>query len=183
MKTFITILFLMVCLPILAQNDNTNRLVKFYPDNRPYDGLTNYPVKIEDTSLTNVPTGWDTNFIGQVGFEEHMAALKDKMGVASSNASYIARVKSTNNIARLLVLYDQIPIGRTLCSNVLTSVNTIESSLASGTNTQAQVVVRIRQLNQAVADLNTVQSGILELLQRLGPVLKTLYNPGIDNVP
>lgn len=84
------------------------------------------------------------------------------------------------NLARIQQLYTQIDQGRTLCSNIDQTTATIEASLASGTNTQAQVVVRIRQLNGAVHDHNTINAGVLELLQRLGPVLRGIYRPEED---
>jgi len=61
MKYISYLLFLSLCAVCLAQdstnevvNPNTNRIVQFYADNLPYAGLTNYPKRIEDTSLTNV---------------------------------------------------------------------------------------------------------------------------------
>ena len=158
----------------------TNKLVKFYADNLPYACITNYPARTENTDIATTPTGWNTNFIGGVGYDEYLESFRPAFTVAKSNAVYLARARNATNIARLLVLHNQIPAGRTITSNDVATLSTIEASLAAGTNTTAQTVIRIRQLNGVVEDLRQIQAGILEYLQRLGPVLKDLYKPDID---
>ena len=189
MRILFCFLFFTFCFSTLAQetnevvNPNTNRLVKFYPDNQPYVGITNYPQRIEDTDLLTTPAGWNTNFIGRVGFEEHMAGFGAVLSLARSNKVYLARIQSANNLARLLQLYDLIPAGRVICTNNAATIATIEASLASGTNTQAQVIVRIRQLNGVVAEQRVIHANVLEYLQRLGPMLRDLYRADRDTSP
>lgn len=85
------------------------------------------------------------------------------------------------NIARLVALYNQIPTARTWSASTLTTCTNIESSLVSGTNTTPQVVARIRQINAEVATQARINAGVLELLQRLGPVLRTMYQAENDD--
>lgn len=100
-----------------------------------------------------------------------------------SYSDSVAKVRTNANLARLIFIYSLIPTGRTICSNDLASSATIEASLASGTNSQSQVVTRMRQLNNTVNDALVIENQILELLQRLGPVLKSMYRPEEDTTP
>lgn len=177
MKTF----FLLLSLALTASAQNA--LVRYYPDNAPFTGLTNWP-KVVALCSNNaaVPQGWDA----VVSTNSLASAVAAKQATYDAGAAAVQTVQdnaSRVNLARLLALYNQIPNGRTLVANDQTTLGTIEASLASATNTQAQVVIRVRQLNNVANDLATVQANILELLQRLGPVLQTLYRPEQDTTP
>ena len=156
-----------------------NILVLFYTDNQPLTGLTNWPLRTKDVSFSTNAPGWSTNMT-KVDYEAYRAARLPLYNAAESNMLYQQKVALDANIARLLVLHAQIPAGRTITSNDVATLATVEASLAAGTNTTAQTVIRIRQLNGVVEDLRQIQAGILEYLQRLGPVLKDLYKPDID---
>lgn len=88
-------------------------------------------------------------------------------------------VANTNSI-KLQSLYEFIPKARVWTASTLTTVTNIEASLASGTNNTAQLVLRIRQLNGEVNQQARINAGVLELLQRLGPVLREMYKPETD---
>lgn len=160
----------------------TNILVLFKPDNQPYIGVTNYPAATETVCFQANIDGWSTNMTLDQ-FTEFMSVIQDSSAwrIGKSNANYLAQSKTTANLARIVELYQQIPAGRAMATNTSATLRIIEGSLASGTNTQAQVVNRIRQLNGAVNDVNTIQAAILELLQRLGPELRKLYEPAKDD--
>ena len=161
-------------------NVRTNVLVRFYADNKPYVGITNYPMQVENVETTEVLPGWSSNFT-QANWDLYMAAMREAVKIPKSNAVYAAKVKADANLARLLELYAQIPIGRTNNAISTSKIALLETSLASGTNTTAALVVsRVRQLNSIADDINRRQGYILEYLQRLGPVLKSLYRPQDD---
>ena len=80
------------------------------------------------------------------------------------NKTYQAKAALNASIARLLVLYDGIPAARTELRTFANATNTL---------TTAQLTVAVRKM----ADY---QEKIMEFLQRLGPVLKSMYRPEED---
>lgn len=115
-------------------------------------------------------------------FNAYMATNATSVAAWKTNSAN-PQVALNEKIAELVDIYQLIPTGRTICTNDMASSATIEASLASGTNTQAQVVTRIRQINANVNDALMLENRILELLQRLGPVLKSMYRPEDDTTP
>lgn len=174
MKTLIALLASCHCL--LAQNV----LVRFW-SSAPLDSVERFngiPLdwiwQTQPTSVTNLVTGWDTNMTISA-YKAYRASVEP-----SVNAWRQSLINSTNalkaaNLAALVSLFGKVDNGLILTTNLFTTITNVENSLASGTNTQAQVVFRIRQLNGVVNDQNRIVQGVLELLQRLFPPLKEIY--------
>lgn len=183
------IIFALLLMPLILWSqeitntspDFTNVIVRFMDDNQPYSRITNYPSEVSSVDFSTNAPGWSTNML-VTDYLDYVRSIQmsDAWIVGKSNQVWIANNRRTVNLQRLLALYDLIPQGRSGCSNSAATFSTIEASLASGTNTQAQVVNRIRQLNQEANSVNTRQAYILEYLQRLGPELKALYKPDQD---
>ena len=169
MKLKLLILFLS-CTAVFGQ-----RVLLVLSTNQPNipDG---WPVVVQPCGTnTTIPAGFHTNIAWDV-YTAYRASLEPWMD--ASNA--VVRAQQTLNretkIADAVELYQRIPAGLQLAQQVATNSAIIEASLASGTNTQAQVVTRIRQLNGNVNTLNTVQSNILVYLEKIGPSLKHIYD-------
>ena len=83
-----------------------------------------------------------------------------------SNKTYVAKAALDANLARLVVLFNQIPAARTQMTNIQNSTIGNVAAASTAIKTQANVI-----------------NGILEELQRLGPVLKQIYKPDEDTTP
>jgi len=180
MKTFVTFigsLFAMVS-TICAQN----LLINFYPDNQPYPGLKGYPAQIMPVPWSTNTPGWSTNMTS-TDFETYMESCRVTYLSSQSNAAATVQAKTDANLARLLVLYGVISPARNTIGANQSSLTNIYASLASGTNTTAQVVSRVNQANLLLNDQMTIMSSILEFLQRLGPSLQSIYKPADDTTP
>lgn len=93
-----------------------------------------------------------------------------------SNHVFSAKSEKEANIARLFQLYAGIPNARTQFIVGVNLLATVDGSLASGTNTQAQVVGRLRQVVAVETEAIGYLDNIAEILDRLGPLLKDMYN-------
>lgn len=139
-----------------------NVLVKFYPDNVPFTGLTNYPaVLLPVNSTTNAP-GWTTNMT-VVDYTAYLASKQPVYDAAINAESNRIATMSIANSARIVALFQQIPAARVQMQTISTNTGM----------TQAQAIAAVRQ------EANVID-GILEELQRLGPVLKQIYKPEED---
>lgn len=155
-----------------------NVAVRFYGSNP--DGLpANWPVQVQ-------PCGTNTSVAGfSVMTQAELNAIISTNRAAytawESNKIFAAQAKLNENMTRLLTLYNQIPKARTWTASTLTTCTNIDASLASGTNSNAQIIARVRQINAEAATQARIQAGILELLQRLGPVLRDMYRADNDD--
>lgn len=188
-RVFVCFILLNLCFSSFAQDTNeppvlTNKLVNFKPDNYPYTGVTNYPIP---GPLVDYPTnapGWATNMTTDQ-YAAYLATIYSSPAWINgkSNANWIANNKRTLNLQKIAALFDLLPSGWTNCASDKATSDIIEASLASGTNTQAQVVVRIRQLNGITQNAINRQQKVLELWWRMELVLRAIYDPIKDQSP
>jgi len=75
-------------------------------------------------------------------------------------------IRTNANIARIIQLFAQIPAARAQMTNIQTSTISSVAAASTAIKTSANVI-----------------NGILEELQRLGPMLKDLYRPESDETP
>lgn len=141
-----------------------NILVKFYPDNQPYSGLTNYPAVTQPVSWSTNTIGWNTNMT-LAAYAAYKDSFSAQYAAGESNATYQAQAALNANVARLLTLYNGIPSARTQLR-----------SFANGTNT-----LTTAQLTTATRQLADYTEKLMEFIQRLGPVLKEIYKPEQDS--
>lgn len=88
-----------------------NLLIKFYPDNKPYPGLTNWPSNIEAVTYSTNSPGWDANISNSnfVALVSQQTALY-KQG--ESNSLYLAHAAAkasySSNITALINSYSNL---------------------------------------------------------------------------
>ena len=147
MKITLSILFSLVCFCSQAQNV----LVKFYPDNQPFMGLTNYPLATTWTDVSGPVAGWSMN-MALSDYNALVANLTPIYNAGASNALEAARVSVDADLAAL--------VSRLATNNV--------DRLRMTTNT----------LNNA--DLNVVVFNLLRTMHKIENLLKDQYakNPG-----
>ena len=155
-------------------------LVNFYPPNQPYAGLTNYPSQIVPVTWSTNTPGWSTNMSSD-DYAAYVSVLVPIYATAQSNAQAAVTTQSNANLARLAVLYSLIQQARTMTAAGQSGLTNVYMSLASGTNTTTQVVVQVNKANMIHNDQMTIMAGVLELLQRLWPVLQQAYQPATDS--
>lgn len=109
-----------------------------------------------------VPAGYTAMTQAQVDALKSANQAAYDAAVAAKAASDKAALDA--NMARLLALYAQIPGARATLSG-----------FANGTNT-----LTLAQLTTATRQMAGYMDATLELLQRLGPVLKSIYKPEQD---
>lgn len=79
-------------------------LVRWYPDNQPYAGLTNYPEATLSVSYTTNAPGWSTNMTAEQ-YGAYKAAMKPLYLAARSNALVIADQLAVSNALVVLKAY------------------------------------------------------------------------------
>lgn len=157
-----TLLFLILSSHLLSAQ---NLLVRFYPNNQPYQGLTNYPSEIRAVSFTTNAPGWNTNMT----FAQYDLLRSASVPIyesGASNEAYTAELALKQNTDRLVQLYAGIPSARATINSFSNATNTM---------TTAQLTAATRQLAGYTEKL-------MEFIQRLGPVLKEMYKPEDDPV-
>ena len=174
MKT--TLLLFLLCLTASAQN----ALVKYYPANAPYNGLTNWP-KVVALCSNNVavPAGWDAA-VATNTLADSVAAQQPVYDAGVSNQLASIQSQNNSNYLNWFAIYTNIPTGIADCTTRTNQLWSIYRSLASGTNNQTQINSQTTQLAlQLYIDL-IYHRQILDYLTRLGPGLQALYNPASD---
>jgi hypothetical protein len=121
---------------------------------------------------TNAPIGFSVA-LTPLGVETYtntwaseISSWKNFVENYRSNQVWIAKRDSDVNLARLIELYQQIPTARATIYNFATNTSNL---------TTAQLTTATRQL------ANYVEKE-MEFIQRLGPLLKSLYKPEQDGV-
>lgn len=155
-----------------------NVAVRFYGDKNPQGLPEHWPAQVQ-------PCGKETKVDGfTVMTSEQLADIvktnKPLYAAWESNKTHVAQAKVDSSLLKLAALYEQIPTARKWTATTLTTCTNIEASLVSGTNTTAQLITRIRQINGEVATQARINAGVLELLQRLGPGLRSMYQAEND---
>lgn len=131
--------------------------------------------------LAGIPPNWPmiVSFLGTNTSVVPPAVLMTKAQLAECRATnqlaYDAyatsigqaeRTKAAANLDRIVALFGQIPTARSQMQTISTNASM----------TQAQAIAAVRQIAN-------VTDGILEELQRLGPVLRQMYKPEEDQTP
>ena len=91
-----------------------------------------------------------------------------KVSQIQSNQQWQAQQKVDASLTRIVQLYGMIPQARA-------TLGTFEAGWQKGTN------YNLAQLNYIVREQNRDVAGMLELQQRLGPVLKEMYDANKDD--
>lgn len=156
MKTLF--LFLLSALTLHAQSV----AVKFYGTNNAAGLPPFWPQVVQPG--TNAPNGFV--LLTQAQLNNIVATNQPAYTAWESNKSYVAKAKLDANITRLLQLYDGIATARTTLRGFADATNTLSTA----------------QLTTAVRQMADYQEKIMEFLQRLGPVLKSIYKPEEDSV-
>lgn len=117
------------------------------------------------TQLGNLGAGWTV--MDKATLENIISTNQAAYNSWESNKTYAARAALDANIQKLLDLYSLIPTARSNLTAAATATNTL---------TTTQLTAQFRQAC-------LYQEKTLELLQRLGPVLKSMYGPEDDQTP
>lgn len=124
--------------------------------------IQNWPVQVQPIG-TNTTVASPFLLMTQAQISECMASNQPAMTAWESNKLWQANAKRDANLARIVALFNQIPSARSnaafIQSTGLTNVATISAAVKMEAN---------------------ILEGILEELQRLGPVLKQIYKPEED---
>lgn len=128
----ITLAILLVSLPLCAQNI----LVNFWPNNQPYQGLTNWPQGVKPVSWSTNTSGWTTNMLLS-DYSAYVAAQQPVYDAGVSNAQFTLSSINSSNYAAWYAIYTNISTGVADTSNRMASVTSLTASWKSGTNTPA----------------------------------------------
>lgn len=148
---------LLLCFSISAFSQNY--LIKFAPDNQPYVGMTGYVAQLTATASTKLAPGWDTNVNAAI----FASIMSNSTWQLTSSAGFQV---TTNRLSRIVALYNQIPAARSNMTFISNTGLTNTATLSAAIKLQAQVV-----------------DGVLEELQRIGPILQQMYQPDLDATP
>ena len=146
MKTKIPILIIALLL-VHAATAADYLLVRFFPDNKPYVGLTNYPSQVQPSESSEIVAGWVTNMT-KANYQSYVDALLPVYRVGESNALYQSKLELDSKIEALAVAYSNLQ----WCADNWASVTNL---------TTLRIAVKAEG----------------DVLLKLGPVLKELYKP------
>lgn len=124
--------------------------------------INNWPVQVQPIG-TNTSVDAPFLLMTKAQIAECIASNQPAMTSWESNKLWQANAKRDANLARIVALFQQIPAARVQMQTISTNASM----------TQAQAIAAVRQ------EANVID-GILEELQRLGPVLKQIYKPEED---
>ena len=128
--------------------------------------------------LTNTPAGWDTNFAAG-DFTDYT----NRLAIAVANAQSQAQANAVLATSAFTGIAHRVARGLAESSTNMAFCAGLRDSLASGTNSPAQLlaiqVSLADQLQKTWFYLNAMTEG----LGRLAPRLTAIYNPYIDPVP
>lgn len=154
-----------------------NILLTCYPDNQPFQGLTNWPILVRPVTWSTNTPGWQTN-MALSNFNSMMVVLSP----IYSNANRTSLSGPNSNYVAWFNVYTQMPLGIQDSSNRIATFNSLLSSWSSGTNTAAQTNSIVKQTIQNQSIVMTYLNQIIGYLSRLGPGLQQVYQPANDPV-
>lgn len=175
-------------------------LVKYFPPNQPFAGLTNYPSAVGFTRFTTNAPGWDTNMTPSAYYGLLGRVLPGYVTGAVAAGATIAQAMATNpapisldsgvwsassagtNYGAWLSLNAQMPLGVSTFATMTNSLWGIYQSLTP-TNTLAQLTSKMQTLALDEWILATAMRNVCEYLQRMGPGLQQGYDPAKDPAP
>lgn len=124
--------------------------------------IQNWPVQVQPIG-TNKTVASPFLLMTKAHIAECMASNQPAMAAWESNKTWQTNAKRDANLARIVALFNQIPAAR-----------------SNATFIQSTSLTNVATISAAVKMEANILDGILEELQRLGPVLKQIYRPEED---